>query len=187
MSDIVQTPAIPTKRGRSRVFDYLIVLAIIGAVIAGEFYQEEVSSFFKLRMWDRAAPGRVAAQFLEAAQKGDQKGADACIKSSSLTPLIKDGKWVGYFVVVMAARMDIMLDDLVPQGSPAPANVEFKTTGNGAALVTIPNSKGKAVTYRLEMKADGWKITDIRGGCPAAQEKRPVGGASKKQAQPAPH
>lgn len=181
MSDGVQPPAAPQRPRRTRGIEYLILFTVIGGVIAAAFYQEQISSFFKLRMWDRDAPGREVVAFLKAAQRGDQKGAEARVRSSNMQPLTKNGKWAGYFVVVMSARMDILMEDFVPKDEPKPSGTEFKTLGSGAAIVTVPNASGQPVQYRLEMKDDGWKITDIRGGRPAPQQP-PVRGASREQA-----
>ncbi len=156
-----------TKRKRSKVSEYIIVLIVVGIVVAIAFYQEPASAFFRLHLWDRDAPGRSVVNFLKAAKKGDQAEASAYVKSTNMNPLNKDGKWIGYFVVVMSAKMEIILDEIVPKDEPKPGEAEFNTFGKGAATVRVPNAKGQPVQYRLEMIGDGWKITDIRWGRPA--------------------
>src|ERR1051325_4665164 len=81
------------RRSKSRIRDYIILFGTIGLIISAAFYQEEISTFFKLRMWDRGAPGRVVTEFLKAAQKRDQTAAHAYLQSSNMNPLMKDGKW----------------------------------------------------------------------------------------------
>jgi hypothetical protein len=161
-------PAATPKKRRS-IVEYLVVLGILGIIIIAALYQEQISSFFSLKLWDKGAPGRTVTAFLSAGKKGDQELATSYLGTSELKPLMKDGKWQGYFLVSQAGTLEFIMQDLAPSGEPTATNTEFMTLGKGAATVMVPDSKGKPVEYRLEMK-DGWKITEIRGGRVAGQK-----------------
>ncbi|HZO88206.1 MAG TPA: hypothetical protein VFB38_07675 [Chthonomonadaceae bacterium] len=178
--------SVPTvqKKRRSRIIEYLVVLILIGIVVVAALYQEQLSAFFGLHMWDRGAPARTVAEFLQAGKNGDQKQADSClIRETSYKPLMQNGKWAGYYIITQAGRMDLPMADLVPPGEPKPINTEFITMGKGAAEVTMPDSRNKPLVYRLEMSDNGWKITEIRGGHPAQQAK-PSGPNAKQRGGP---
>ena len=181
MSETATAPAPPAeKKKRSRAFDLIIVTLIMAAVVACAFYQEQIGAMFRLRLWDKGAPGRVIEQYLRAAKKGDEQGAAKFVKSTSLMPMKKGGKWTGYTMQVMSAKMEIPLEDLIPKTEPDVTLVEINNAGNGSAVVAAPNTAGHSVKYRLEMKDGEWKITDIRAGRPVQQEARPGGGPGKK-------
>ena len=162
-AESVQAP----PRRRSRAFEYLLVLALMVIVVVAAYFQEPLTAFFKLRLWDRDAPARVVTEFLKAGKSGDQKATEAYLGSKEFKPLTKDGKWQGYFIVSQAGQMNFEFSDLAPAGEAKAAGVEFLTIGNGAAEVTVPDSKGKPTKYRLEMVDGSWKITEILGGHPA--------------------
>lgn len=165
--------AMPTKK-RSRVLEYVLVLAVVGLVIAAAFFQEPITAFFGLHLWDKNAPGRTVITFLHAGKNGDQAAADAQLGTKSYKPLTENGRWAGYFIVTQAGRMDIPWSELEPSGEPQVTATEFVTLGHGAALVTVPGAGGKPEKYRLEMIENAWKITEIRGGHPAASPARPA-------------
>lgn len=160
-------PAAAKKR-RSRVFEYLIVLVVIGVVVTAAFFQEQIGLFFGMRLWDRGAPGRVVTDFLNAGKKGDQKAASDLL-GGQYKPLTKEGKWLGFLVVSQGGTMEFPMDELAPAGGPKITNTEYLLVGKGAATVTALDSKNEPVKYRVEMQDSGWKITEILGGRPAPQ------------------
>jgi hypothetical protein len=161
MSEIVPKPQ---ARASSRIVPYVVVVVLIGLVIAAAAYQEEISFFFRLHGWDKAAPGRSVAGFLDAGRKGDEQTADSYLGVDVFKPLKQNGKWVGYTMTTNAGTMQYVMADLAPAGEPRPTKTEFVYIGDGAAMVTMPDHAGKGIDYRLQMKDGGWKITEIRGG-----------------------
>jgi hypothetical protein len=156
----------PRPRGSgSRVVFYVIVLVLVGMVVAGAMYAEPITYFVRLRTWDSAAPGRTVVQFLQAGKEGRREDAEALVGTQMFQPLEEGGRWVGFFMVTQAGRLEYVLADLLPAGEPKPTT-EFIYRGNGAAEVDLPDKNGKVVRYRLEMAPSGWKITEIRGGRP---------------------
>src|SRR2546427_4839795 len=120
---------VPVKKKRSSPSEYLIVLVMIGVIVAAAFYQEEIGAFFRLRLWDKDAPGQTVANFLTAGKKGDQKQADGYLGVKDFKPLNKNGKWLGYFMTTQAGRLDFLFDELAPAGDPKPASTEVITNG----------------------------------------------------------
>ena len=170
-----QPAAVP--KARRRVVEYLIILIVMGIVILAAFYQEQVSTFFALKLWDKGAPGRTVTEFLSAGKKGDQTLATSYLGSNEFKPLMKDGKWQGYFIVSQAGTMEFHMNELAPAAASTVSNTDFFPVGQYAE-VKVPDSSGKDVKYRLEMK-DGWKITEILGGRPA-NSAAPKNDAPKK-------
>lgn len=172
-------PQVPRKKRRSRALDYAIIVVVIAGVIAAAVYQEQLRAFLALRMWDRDAPGRTVVNFLKAGRNGDRAAADGALAAREYQPLMKNGKWAGYFVVAQGGRMDMAFADLAPAGEPKATRIEFETLGDGYAIVSVPDAKGEPIKYRLDMTKDGWKITDIRGGRPAPQPPANRGGRGR--------
>jgi hypothetical protein len=172
------------KKKRSRLLEYGIVLVVIGIVVAAAAFSEPLLAFMRLRLWDRGAPGRAVEQFLIAGRKGDQQAADAMLGSKDFQPLTKDGKWIGYFIVTPAGKMEFDFNELAP-AEPKAGEVEFNTIGPGAATVAVPDSAGKPVKYRLIMQDGAWKINEILGGRGQGPTAAPPG-AAKSGAAPKP-
>jgi hypothetical protein len=176
---MTQSPAtMPVaKKKRSRAGELIGVVVVIGLVVLAAFYQETISSFFRLKMWDKAAPARAAEQFLIAGKKGDKNAANALLGITNFQDLIIDGKWRGYYFVSMPGRMDYDFQHLAPQGEPKATDVEYFTLESGWVELKIPDSTGKPVKYRMEIKDGSWKVMDISGGkLPAAAPAPPSGG-----------
>jgi len=173
------------KSGGKRVLAYIPVLIVVAGVVAAAFYQEQLTAFFTLRLWDRAAPTRTVSEFLSAVKSGDRAKADALVGDDSLKPLEEGGKWVGYFTVSMAGTLDFKSNQIV--GEPiAPSEPEFSTMGTGSALVTAKDVDGKDVPYRLEVRGGSWKITEIRGGVPRAGSGMPAPKGTQRKAPAVP-
>jgi len=169
------------NKKRSRIGELIAVLVLIGIVVLAAFFQEQLTSFFTLRLWDKGAPGRTVVEFLKAGKAGNKQLADSYMADASYKPLMQNGKWTGYYLLTQAGRIDIPFAEMAPPGEPTPISTEFITIGRGAAEVTMPDSNSKPLVYRLEMKDNGWKITELRGGHPAppprastAKPKSPV-------------
>ena len=174
--DEVTTPAegapiapsgpVQSRKKRSRLLDYFIVVVILGGVVLAAYYGEPISSFFRLRLWDRGAAGRTLVTFLDAMKQGDEKKATSLLAATAFTPVHRGGRFVGYRMSSMAGQMDYLAEDLAGATQPTVSRTEFMTIGRGAALVYVPNPKGELVKYRLEMTDNGWKVTEILAGRP---------------------
>jgi hypothetical protein len=158
----------PPVAGKSRAVFYGLVVAVLAAVIVVAWYQEQIGYFFRLRTWDQEAPGRTVSSFLTAGYNGNQQEADAHLGTDAYRPIQKDGKWGGYSMVSQAGTLIFDFKELTAGPDPKPSSTEFQYVGPGAAVVTVPDSKGKPVKYRLQMQEGGWKITEILGGRPAS-------------------
>src|SRR5438477_118582 len=158
--------AAPPKKRSSRALGYLVILLLVAGVTVVAYYQDEVGYYFKLHEWDRAAPARTVAEFLAAGKRGDQQRADIYLGTREMKPLVKNGKWLGYSLTSNPGTVYMYMSELAPaDGTPA-TNTEFIHALDGAAHVTMPDSKGKPVVYRLVMQGSVWKISEIRGGHP---------------------
>ena len=160
----MSTSAVTTEKKPRRILDVLLVLASVGVVAAGAVFQEPLLNFFKLRMWDRAAPGRAAAGFVEALQKQDQSSADRLVGNPQVEPMKRKGKWTGYHIAGLGFQNDMSFADLTPAGKPEPKPAEYSFLEGGSALVRIPNRHGNPVTYTMKLVRGDWKVTDIRIG-----------------------
>ena len=154
------------KKLRSRILGYVIVLCFTGIIIAAAAYQEEISAFLRLKMWDKGGPSRAVVSFLGALKKGDQNEAKAFLGASNYQPVIEGGKFKGYLMQSMAGNMKFLAEDLVGDASDKAISTEYMTIGNGAAKVVVSDAKGKPVKYTVEMINGTWKITEILAGRP---------------------
>lgn len=172
-----------SQKKRSRLFEYVGVLAVIGILVGAAFFQEQISAFFRLRLWDREAPAKVVEGFLSAGKKGDKEGSKKFLGSNEFQELNQDGKWKGYFITTQAGTMDYDFSLLCPSGEPKAEIHEIIEIGKGAAVVKAADSTGKEVRYRLEMKEGGWKITEILGGKGRTPAPPPSKSKSKSDAK----
>ncbi len=159
------------RKQRKRLIEYSVVLCLILILMGAAYFQEDISSYTRLRMWDSAAPGRVVLQFLEAGKKGEKATTDKLLAAGGYQTVTRNGKWAGYSVTAMPGTMEFLFADLAPSSGKVLAT-EFTRLGKGSATVTVPDAKGKPTKYRLEMTDNGWKITDILGGRPLPAQNR---------------
>ncbi len=149
---------------KQRIVLYGVTAFVAGAVIAGAAFQEQIGYFVRLRGWDPEGPANSVSAFLSAGLRGDQAGAARFLGSKEMKPLEKDGKWVGYLLRSNAGNLEYIMKDLAPSEGTKRTSLEYIYVGRGAAKVTMPDAKGAAVPYRLEMMDNTWKITEILGG-----------------------
>ena len=164
MSEVPAVPARKVTSIRQRVLEYAIILAIILFIVGCAYFQEPLSYYFSMHQWDKAGPSNVVSAFLAAGKRGDQKTADSLLASADYHSLSRNGQWLGYFVATPAGKLEFDLREMAPAQETQATELEFINRGPGVARVGMPDSKGKPVMYRLEMRNGGWKIMEILGG-----------------------
>lgn len=164
MSEDPAMPARPVTRVRRRVMEYAVLLVIIALIVGAAYFQEPIGYYASMHQWDKGAPGKAVSAFLAAGKRGDQKAADSWLGSGDYHPLTRNGRWLGYFVATPAGKLDFDFSELAPATETQAIETEFIEKGPGIARVTMPDSKGQPVAYRLEMRDGGWKIMEILGG-----------------------
>lgn len=157
------TAAAPAKK-RTRIGDVIIVVLIVGILVGAGFYQEQIQYFFKLKMWDQAAPAQAVKGLVGAVQARDQQKAAGFLGGTEIKPLTRAGKWAGYHIDGLGFKNDMEFADLVPSGAPEPSAPEFTFAEGGGAQLRIKNSNGQRVLYALKMQDGGWKVVTIRVG-----------------------
>jgi hypothetical protein len=156
--------AVPPPKKRTRVGDVIVVLLIVGALVGAGFYQEQIQYFFKLKMWDQAAPAQAVKALVAAIQARDQQKASAFIGGTEIKPLTRAGKWAGYHIDGLGFKNDMEFADLVPEGAPETTAPEFTFAEGGGAQLRIKNSRAQRVLYALKMQDGDWKVVTIRVG-----------------------
>ncbi len=175
------------KKKRSRVVEYLAVAVVLAVVVLAAMYQEQLSSYIRLKMWDKGAPGRAVEQMLTAGKNGDQQTVRRLLGTEDYKDLTdSSGKWRGLFMVTQAGTLDFYMEDLAPAGEIKAKEVEFFTIGKGHAEVRVPDSAGKLVKYRVEIVDGEWKVTEILAGKPRAASPPPAPDTSKEAPKEAP-
>jgi hypothetical protein len=157
------TQAPPAKK-RTRVGDVIVVLLIVGVIVGAAFYQEQIQYFFKLRMWDQAAPAQAVSGLVAAVQARDQQKASGFLGGTEIKPLTRAGKWAGYHIDGLGFKNDMEFADLVPSGAAETSKPEFTFAEGGGAQLRIKNSRAQRVLYALKMQDGGWKVVTIRVG-----------------------
>ena len=153
------------KSVKSRVVSYIPVVVLLGAVVGAAYYQEPLTAFFSLRLWDKAAPSRTVTDFLTALKARDQAKVESFLGDPAYKPLQEDGQYVGLTLASMAGTLDFRATELV--GEPISVGTpEISTIGKGSAKVFAKDAAGKEVGYRLEMVDGTWKVMEILGGVP---------------------
>ena len=166
------------KSAKSRIIAYIPIVVLLGGVVGAAYYQEQLTAFVNLRMWDKGAPSRTVADLLTAMKAGDQAKVAGLLGDPAYKPLEEGGKYVGLTLTSMAGTLDFRATELV--GEPvAPGDAEFSTIGKGSAKVMAKDASGKEIAYRLEVVDGTWKVMEILGGVPR-------GGASPMAPKPKP-
>lgn len=173
------------KKKRSRIIEYLAVVVVLAVVVLAAMYQEQLSAYIRLRMWDQAAPGRAVEQMLTAGRNGDQQTVRRLLGTQDYKDLVDEqGKWRGLFMVTQAGTLDFYMDELAPAGEIKAKETEFFTIGKGHAEVRVPDSTGKLVKYRVEIVDGEWKVIEILAGKPRAAAPAPAPASSTPKETP---
>lgn len=164
MSEDSVLPARKATNMRRRILEYVALVIIIAIIVGFAYFQEPISYYASMHQWDKGAPGKVVSDFLTAGKQGDQKTADSYMAHGDFHPLLRKGHWVGYFIAPPAGKLEFEVADLAPVAGAQATEIEFVNKGTGNVRVTMPDSKGQPVIYRLEMHNGSWKILEILGG-----------------------
>ena len=155
------------KMRKGAVSKQAVILVAVMAVGIGAaaWYSDMIGLFFKLQAWDQKGPSRVVDQFLTAIEQRKQEDADKLLTKDTPKPLVRDGKWLGYFLTLpTGAKSEYRFTDFGSRSDLASAKTEFVFIEQGAAIVTLPNVKGQPAEYRLNRVGTDWRINQIPGG-----------------------
>jgi len=72
----------------------VIAVVVLGAVMAGAYYHDEISVNVHLQGWDRASPEKLVRDFVRQAHDGDPGAANA-LDGQRAKPVTKGGKLTG--------------------------------------------------------------------------------------------
>jgi hypothetical protein len=152
-------------RGRRSGRAVLIVVIVVAVALVGglAWFSEPLGAMIRLKTWDKDAPAKVVLSFLEAVKSNDQQAAQQYLGSDQIKPLIRGGKWVGFSKPTGSFFINYFNKEMLPKDPPAHPRVEFMTVGEGAADVFMPNRSGKEEKWRLEMRPQGWRLTELGG------------------------
>jgi hypothetical protein len=151
------------KRRSGRAAFIVVLLLAVVAVVAVAWNGEWLTLAMKMEIWNKQAPARVAVGFLQAAKSGDRDAAERFLSIEHLTPITKNGKWLGYTEPKGIVTVKYLLSKIIPKEIPANPRVEFNMIGDGAADIWIPDVKGKEQRYRAERRNGDWRLTEIGG------------------------
>lgn len=140
------------------------IAVLLLVVVGGAWYASEINYFIQLQAWDQGAPKRVVGEFLEAVKQREKDKAVAFIGGSSVKPLERNGRWLGFQKALPMGTQEYLLASLGKPDELGSAKTEFVFQGNGAALVALSDGGGDAGKYRLERVDGAWRIIDLPGG-----------------------
>src|SRR5689334_20163499 len=127
--------------GKKKTRDYVIVavlVLVVGGAIAGfGFYQDEVSSFWRLQGWNLGAVSHETEKFLEAANKKDGAAVEAMLAPNlpRMTPIKRNNKLWGFKFEIYGGTKDRSLHDLVPDAGAKPGPPKLVALDGGAVTV----------------------------------------------------
>ncbi|MCA1596898.1 MAG: hypothetical protein LC772_10815 [Chloroflexi bacterium] len=152
----------PKRRSPVRLPVVLLTLGLVAVVCFLAYYQDELGYFINLKLWDRGGPARTVHALLQGCSKNNESLATQQV-DHNLQPLMKNGKWVGFFIHDPHFNRDTPypFSSFVPKDPSAPGETEFVTRGDGAAEFTITGPTGQPEKFHMLMEKGSWKVDQI--------------------------
>lgn len=140
-----------------------VVVIVGGGIAAFGFYQDEVTTFFRLQAWNLGPLEAANRQFLEAGSKGDSEALEALIAKNvpSLQVERRNGKIIGFKVPAYGGPQLKRLKELMPKASPEVTKPKIVALNGGIAKIDASYSGAHMLQLSWDRTAEGWKVTDI--------------------------
>ena len=146
-------------RWKERVLVAVIALAVLGAVLAGAYYGEDLSTYTRLHGWNAASAEKVVRDFVRAAHEDDPAAVSA-LDGSRAKAVMKDGKMTAISHMGERGPASVKIKDLVPTG-------EVKSTSSRIRYVSkmfgvsVEYGDGRWAEYGVDRTPEGLKIVDV--------------------------
>ena len=152
--------------GKKKSKDYIIaavLILVIGGAIAGfGFYQDEVTSFFRLQGWDLSPVTRETEKFLQAANKNDGAAVEAMLGPNipRIEPIKRNNKLWGFKFQIYGGTKDRSLRDLAPDAAVKPGSPKIAPLEGGAVEIQT-SYKAHYLDLRWNKLPQGWRVINI--------------------------
>jgi hypothetical protein len=103
----------PAAKG-SRVGVVVLAVVLLAVVAAAAFYQQELSTYWRLRAWDTGAVRQTMERFIKEAHAG-QASAGELLDPAWAQPAVEDGKFVGVIQSGARGPVTTRVDAFIPE------------------------------------------------------------------------
>ena len=140
-----------------------VIVAVLGAVGAGAFYQDEVTGFVRLQGWNTAPITQATQDFVQAASKNDGTRVASLVASGvpEVEPIRKGDSVVAFMVGAYGGAKRRSLRELCPNDQPQISSPKLVYLNGGSAAVDVSYPGKHMLQLNWDRKPDGWKLVRI--------------------------
>lgn len=140
-----------------------VIVAVLGAVGAAAFYQDEVTGFVRLQGWNTAPITHATQEFVQAASKSDGARVASLVAFGvrGIDPVRKGDKVVAFMVGAYGGPKRRSLRELCPNDQPQIASPKLVYLDGGSAEVDVTYPGKHTLKLNWDLKPDGWKLVKV--------------------------
>lgn len=149
----------PAPRAKERVLLVVIAVIVLGVILGGAYYQEEISTYLTLHGWEAPAAEQLVRDFVRAAHDGDPAAA-SMLDGDRAKPVMSGGKLKGVSHSGERGPAEISVKDLAPTG-------EVKSTSSRIRRISkvfgvaVEYSDGHWAEFAVGRTSAGLKIVNV--------------------------
>lgn len=146
------------------VVSIAVIVAVLGAVGAAAFYQDEVTGFVRLQGWNTAPITHATQDFVQAASKNDGTRVATLVapEASGIEPVRKGDAVVAFMMGEYGGtKRRRVLRELCPNDQPQIASPKLVYLNGGSATVDITYPGKHMLRLSWDRKPDQWKLVRI--------------------------
>ena len=147
------------SRTRERIVVTLVALVVLGAILAGAYYREDLTTYLQLQGWDSGSAEKVVRDFVPLAHRGDP-AAEKYLDGDRAKAVIRNGKLTAVSHHADRGPADVPIANLVPAAEVknTESRIRYLVRAFGIS-VEYPN--GKWAEFAVRRTPAGLKIVDV--------------------------
>jgi hypothetical protein len=148
-------------RIKERIIVAVVAILVLGGIMVGAYYREEVSLYMHLQPWDQRSAEKLVRDFVRNAHAGDAAAANA-LDGKRAKPVTSGGKLTGISYMGERGPGRVAIKDFVP--TPDVKQMETRIRPIAKLYgIAVEYSNGRWAEFAVDRTPAGFRIVNVSG------------------------
>lgn len=147
------------RRWKERVLLALVGAAVLGTILGGAYYREDLSTYFHLHGWDAASAEKLVRDFARSAHEGDPAAVSA-LDGTRAKAVMTGGKLTGIDHMGERGPASVRIEQLVPTAEVKSTSLRIRPISRVFG-VAVEYADGHWAEFAVDRTPAGLRIVDV--------------------------